>query len=188
MIGVLGLQGSYQMHSNILSAIGINSILVKSEFDLKQCEGLIIPGGESTTISKLMVRYGLIDPIKNFAEKRSVFGTCAGLILMSSYDNDNIESLNILEDVEILRNGWGRQINSFTKNVDIKIKSNIEKFRATFIRAPKIEKVTNSTNIISSIDNNPIMIRQGIHIGTTFHPEMHGDPLVHKYFANIVYE
>ena len=106
---------------------------------------------------------------------------------MSNYNSDNIKSLNIM-DVNILRNGWGRQIHSFTKDIDVNIKQTIKNFKATFIRAPKIKKITNSIDVLSSIDKEPVMIRKGRHIATTFHPEMHGDPLIHKYFLKIINE
>ena len=187
MIGVLALQGNYQMHYNMLSDIGANCLFVKHSEDLKKCKGLIIPGGESTVISKMMVRYNLLNPIKEFSKQNSVFGTCAGLILMSNYKSDNIKSLNIM-NIDILRNGWGRQIDSFSKDIDINIKQTIKIFKATFIRAPKIKKITDSIDILSSIDKEPIMIRKGRHIATTFHPEIHGDPLIHKYFLKIINE
>ena len=187
MIGVLALQGNYHMHCKMLSELNVKNILIRNKDDLKQCDGLIIPGGESTVISKMMDRYNLLNPIKRFSENNSIFGTCAGLILMTNYNFDNIQGLDIL-NIDVLRNGWGRQINSFTDNIDINIDRRIEKFKATFIRAPKIKKVTKSVKILSSINKEPVMVRQGKHIGTTFHPEMHNNPLIHKYFINIINE
>ena len=187
MIGILALQGNYQMHHNMLSHIGERSIFVKTADDLNQCNGLIIPGGESTVISKMMDRYNLLNPIKKFSKNNSVFGTCAGLILMTNYNSNNIKGLNIL-DIDILRNGWGRQINSFTDSININIDKRMNCFKATFIRAPKINKVTKSVKILSSINEEPVMVRQSKHIGTTFHPEMHDNPLIHKYFMNIINE
>ena len=214
MIGVLALQGNYEMHSKILSNIGAKNIFVKTIDDLSKCKGLIIPGGESTVISKMMNRYGLFKPIRKFAENNSVFGTCAGLILMTNYSSDNIESLNIL-NVDILRNGWGSQVHSFTENVEVNLGQVKNFFKATFIRAPRIKKIDSSINILANINNiineakklnvssahfnfiknpnewnakEPIMIRQNYHLATTFHPEMHGDSLIHKYFLQIVNE
>ena len=187
MIGVLALQGNYGMHSEMLSALGEKSVLVKTVRDLSNCKGLIIPGGESTVISKMMLRYNLLDSVKSFAEKNSVFGTCAGLILMGNRSSDNIKTLNII-DVEVARNAWGRQINSFTEEVTINC-FNIEKdFKATFIRAPKIKKITDSVDVLARINKEPVMIKQGRHLATTFHPEMHGDSFIHKYFLKIINE
>ena len=186
MIGVLALQGNYQMHLNMLSSIGQNSMPVKSKNDLLKCDALIIPGGESTVISKLMIRYELFDEIKKFSKKKSIFGTCAGLVLMANDSLKSVDTLNII-DVDILRNAWGRQIESFTKNINIDIDSK-NTFKATFIRAPRIKKIAKSINVLASIDKEPVMIRQGRHLATTFHPEMHNNTLIHKYFLEIVNE
>ena len=187
MVGVLALQGNYQMHSDILSYIGQDSIFVKKTSDLSKCKGLIIPGGESTVISKLMIRYDLLDSIKKFSNTKSIFGTCAGLILMTNYKCDNIDSLNIL-NMDVDRNAWGSQIDSFTENIEVDLGDVKNDFKATFIRAPKIKKISNSITVLSKINKNPVMIREGRHIATTFHPEMHGDPLIHKYFLKIINE
>ena len=185
MIGILALQGNYQMHHNMLSHIGERSIFVKTADDLNQCNGLIIPGGESTVISKMMFRYNLLNPIKEFSKNHSIFGTCAGLILMTNYNSDDIQSLAII-DANILRNGWGRQLDSFTQDIQVNFKEKYKPFKATFIRAPRIKKTGISVNVLSSINKEPIMIREGRHIGTAFHPEIHGDPLIHKYFLKII--
>ena len=103
MVGVLALQGNYQMHLDMLSSVGQNSILVKSKNDLLKCDALIIPGGESTVISKLMIRYSLFDEIKKFSKKKSIFGTCAGLVLMANDTLKSVSTLNII-DVDISRN------------------------------------------------------------------------------------
>ena len=187
MIGVLALQGNYGMHSKFLAHLGQENILVKTVNDLSSCKALIIPGGESTVISKMMLRYDLFDPIKKFAKKKSVFGTCAGLILMAHQSSEGIDTLNII-DVNVSRNAWGRQINSFTKDIKVTFSQTEKNFKATFIRAPKIEKTSTSVNILATINKNPIMIREGRHLATSFHPEMHGDPLIHKYFLKIVNE
>ena len=136
-------------------------------------------------MSKMMVRYGLLKPIKEFAKKNNIFGTCAGLILMSNYSLDGITPLKLI-DVDVLRNGWGRQINSFTENINLNIQENINLFKATFIRAPKIKKVPNTVTVLSCLNDEPIMIRQGRHIATTFHPEMHQDSTIHKYFIDLI--
>ncbi len=172
------------MHQSILSQIGANSILVRYETDLNQCNGLIIPGGESTAISKMLNQYNLFDSIKKFSANNSLFGTCAGLILMSNYDAENVIGLKLL-DVDVSRNGWGRQINSFTEKVDIEINKCNHRFEATFIRAPRIVRVGRSVTVLSKFEKEPIMIQQGRHIATTFHPEMHSSSLLHKYFLEI---
>ena len=185
-IGILSLQGNYQMHSNMLSDLGVKNIFVKTKEDLFKCKALIIPGGESTVISKMMLRYDLFDSIKDFSKRNSVFGTCAGLILMGNSNLNNIKTLNII-DIDVLRNAWGRQINSFTENINLNI-GTAKAFRATFIRAPRIKKINNATDVLAEINKEPIMIKQGRHLATTFHPEMHGDTSIHKYFLNMINE
>ena len=190
MIGILALQGNYQMHSQMLDKLNEKNILIKKKSDLDNCDGLIIPGGESTVMSKMMHKYDLFDSIREFGEEKSIFGTCAGLILMSNYDSEDVVGLSLL-NIEISRNAWGRQINSFTNRVNVNIDSEIKNFKATFIRAPKINQVSQlstSVKILSRFNNEPIMVREGLHIATTFHPEMHNDTLIHKYFLNIVNE
>ena len=185
MIGVLALQGNYQMHRVMLDSIGQENILVRSSKDLACCNGLIIPGGESTVISKLLIRYGLLEPIKNFAKTKGVFGTCAGLILMTGYSSENIRGLDIL-NVDVSRNAWGRQIYSFTESLNIDIFDKMRDFKATFIRAPKINSVGDSVKTLSYFKKEPVMVRQHLHLATTFHPEMHADSSIHKYFIDII--
>jgi len=184
MIGILALQGNYQMHQAMLNKIGAENILIRYELDLNQCTGLIIPGGESTTISKMLSQYNLFNSIKRFSKHNSIFGTCAGLVLMSNYDAESVSGLKLI-DVDVSRNGWGRQINSFTEEVEIRISKDSSQFEATFIRAPRITRVGESVDILSKFKQEAIMIRQGRHIATTFHPEMHNNPLLHKYFLEI---
>ena len=187
MVGVLALQGNYQMHSDVLSSIGQKNIFVKSSEDLLKCKALIIPGGESTVISKMMIRYDLFKPIKDFSNTNSVFGTCAGLVLMSNYNADSIAGLNII-NAEVLRNGWGRQIHSFTENIKVNIDQLEKKIKATFIRAPRIKKVSSSANILANFNKEAVMVREGRHLATTFHPELHNDFTIHKYFLQIINE
>ena len=185
MIGVLALQGNYQMHRVMLDSIGQENILVRSSEDLDCCNGLIIPGGESTVISKLLIRYGLLDSIKNFAKVNGVFGTCAGLILMTNYSSEDIIGLDIL-NIDVSRNAWGRQIYSFTDSLNIDIPDKIKDFKATFIRAPKISSVGDSVKTLSYFNKEPVMVKQDLHLATTFHPEMHADSSIHKYFIDII--
>ena len=157
MIGVLALQGNYEMHCKMLDCIGEKNIFVKNIKDLNCCDGLIIPGGESTVISKMMNRYNLFNSIKKFAEKKSVFGTCAGLILMTDYNSEDVKGLNIL-DVCISRNAWGRQVHSFTDKIEINIYNKYKNFKATFIRAPKINKINKSVKPLSYIGEEVVMV------------------------------
>jgi pyridoxal 5'-phosphate synthase pdxT subunit len=184
-IGVLAIQGGFSKHKNSLRKLDINPLEVKYENQLHDCDGLIIPGGESTTISKLLIKYNLINPIKEFSKRKPIFGTCAGLILMSRNSNDSrVKNLNIL-DVEIERNGWGRQISSFSQM--IKVKQNCDdEIKAIFIRAPKIKNIGSEVEVLSEIKGEPILIKQGIHFGATFHPELTEDTTIHKLFIESI--
>lgn len=184
-IGVLAIQGGFSKHENSLRKINVNPIEVKYEYQLNNCDGLIIPGGESTTISKLLNKYNLINPIKEFAKTKPIFGTCAGLILMSRNSNDSrVENLNII-DVEINRNGWGRQISSFSQMIKIGQNLNYE-IEAIFIRAPKIFNIGEKVEVLAEINGEPVFVKQGIHFGATFHPELTEDITIHKLFIESI--
>ena len=186
MVGILAIQGNYQMHANMLDILNVENVFVKRASDLLKCSSLIIPGGESTVISKLMIKYNLFDLVKDFSINHGVFGTCAGLIMMAKNTLKDVKTLDII-DAEVLRNAWGRQINSFTEKIEIDF-DKVYDFKATFIRAPKIINVSNSVKLLGSMNNEPVIIQQGRHLATTFHPEMHGDTLIHKYFLKMVGE
>ena len=131
-IGILNLQGAFNKHRKILNQIGVENIYVNKASQLKFCSGLIIPGGESTTLSNLIEKEKLFKSLKDFSEKFPIFGTCAGLILMAKNNNDNlIKSLDLI-DIEVSRNAYGRQVDSFIKNIDINIEKKIISTSAIF--------------------------------------------------------
>ena len=180
-IGILALQGNYEMHNQVLDKIGIESVKVRYPKQLDGVEGLVIPGGESTTISKLMNRMGFYKPLRYFANDYPVLGTCTGLILMSEKVVDNeIDSLGLL-DVQIERNGYGRQINSNTVNVDIELNNINYSLPASFIRAPKIVSYESSVKVLAMIDDTPIIVRNNKHMGISFHPELDNISILHEY-------
>jgi len=180
-IGVLAIQGNYDMHSYILERIGIEPIAVKYPFELDTVEGLVIPGGESTTMSKLMNRIGFYKPIKSFANDYPILGTCAGLILMSEKVIDTkIDSLGLF-DIQIERNGYGRQINSNTINVNFELNSINYCLPASFIRAPKIVSYGKSVNVLAMHNDTPIIVTNDKHIGISFHPELDDISILHEY-------
>ena len=181
-IGILALQGNFQKHKLLLDQLGIKSIYVRYASDLDDVNGLIIPGGESTTMTKLLDYSGLFKPIISFAEKNPVLGTCAGLIMMSKSIRNNkyIKPLGIL-DIEVDRNAYGRQLNSFMDIIDIEIEDQIHQAEVLFIRAPKITKVGNSVNIISKYQNEIVAVRSGMHFGFTFHPELNEVTFLHHH-------
>ena len=186
-IGILALQGDYFKHSEVLKSINIDYSYVKNAKDLDGCSGLIIPGGESTAISKLLIEYDLLRSLKKFAEKKHVFGTCAGSIIMSNNSFDNrIVNLNCI-DVEIKRNSWGAQIDSFIDKVEIDLFNKKCFFQGVFIRAPRILK-TNNCVILGTYNDESVLVRNKRHLISTFHPELTGDDLIHRYFVSMINE
>jgi len=186
-IGVLALQGSIQDHIKILKKCKVEAVKVKSPEELHDIDGLIIPGGESTTISKLMKLYGLDTAIKKrYSEGMAIYGTCAGAILLAKeIVNEKMPKLSLM-DISVKRNEYGRQIDSF--ETDLSIHGFDKPFRGVFIRAPVINSYFNGSKILSEFGNNPVMIQQGNLLVTTFHPELTDDKRVHEYFLGIVNE
>ncbi len=180
-VGVLELQGDFELHHNILRELGYSSFSVKDSSDLESLDGLIIPGGESTTMSLLIDAFNLRKSILDFSEENSVLGTCAGLILMSKFieDESKVNPLGIL-DIEVSRNAYGRQIMSNVENIRIESDSKIINMDVTLIRAPKILKVNKNINVIAEIDNSPAAVFDGKHMGLSFHPELNGSTIFHE--------
>ena len=169
-IGVLELQGGYALHHNLLKKIGLNSLPVKSGDDLKQSDGLIIPGGESTTLSLLMKKYNLRESIIKFARHNPVLGTCAGLILMSKVvDDERVDPLGLF-DLSVSRNAYGRQIHSSKKRICFRY-NQVKKieFDSTFIRAPKIKFIGENIDIVANHENLPVAIFAKNLLGLSFH-------------------
>ena len=180
-IGVLSLQGNYEMHNQVLERIGIEPVNVRYPHQLDAVEGLVIPGGESTTIAKLINRMSFYKPLKSFANNHPVLGTCAGLILMSEKVVDaKLEPLGLL-DVQVERNSYGRQINSNTINIEFKLNNNDINIQGSFIRAPKIVSYGNSINVVAMHDKLPIIIKNDKHMGIVFHPELDNISILHEY-------
>ena len=180
-IGVLELQGGYALHHNLLKKIGLNSLPVKSGDDLKQSDGLIIPGGESTTLSLLMKKYNLRESIIKFSRRNPVLGTCAGLILMSKdVDDERVDPLGLFE-LSVSRNAYGRQIHSSKKRIFFRYnKARVIEFDSTFIRAPKIKFIGENVNIVAKHENLPVAIFAKNLLGLSFHPEIDGIDIFHK--------
>ena len=180
-IGVLALQGNYKMHNQVLENIGIKPVSVKYPHELDKVEGLVIPGGESTTMSKLINRMGFYKPIQSFANDYPVFGTCAGLILMSEKVVDTeLGSLGLL-DVQVERNGYGRQINSNTIDIEFELNNMNYTIPGSFIRAPKIVSYGASIKVLAMSDETPIIVKNKKHLGISFHPELDNIPILHEY-------
>ncbi|MFN2594685.1 MAG: pyridoxal 5'-phosphate synthase glutaminase subunit PdxT [Actinomycetota bacterium] len=186
-VGVLALQGDVPEHVRALQAAGATPIEVKDADALAGVDGLIIPGGESTTIGKLVERFGLSEPLRERIDAgMPAWGTCAGLILMAR-DVVGRQSVPVSigsMDVSVERNAYGRQVESFESDIDVK--GFDSPFRAVFIRAPVIESVGRAVEVLASHDGLPVLVRQGLMLGSSFHPEMTGDTRVHELFVGMV--
>ena len=176
-IGILGLQGDYLKHEQLILKLGWDCVRVRYKKDFSSLDGLIIPGGESTTLTKLLKATGLFVPLKEFAETHPILGTCAGLILMSSESSDDRVSLLGLLNIKVERNAFGRQIHSFTAKLDMAESDRI--IQGTFIRAPKISQLGENVEVLAKLDDEPVAVRQGNHIGLAFHPELNNEPIFH---------
>jgi 5'-phosphate synthase pdxT subunit len=186
-IGVLALQGAFREHIYAIEALDAKATAVRLPEQLSDLDGLIIPGGESTAISKLMESYGFYEPIAaRYAEGMAVWGTCAGAILIAKDVVDGVEgqrSLGLM-DIAVRRNAYGRQIDSF--EVDLAFAHIGEPFRGIFIRAPWLERVAEGIEILSAHEGHACAARGDRLMATTFHPELTGDPRVHRFFVTNV--
>lgn len=181
-VGILALQGAYQKHVDSLLALGIKSQLIRKSSQLENCSALILPGGESTSISLLLQENGLYEAIKAFAKNNPVMGVCAGMILMASEVDDKRVTPLALMPFKALRNFYGRQVHSFT--ADIKLSFDSKVFKAPFIRAPGIEKLSSEITVLATHNNEPVMIGSDRHIALSFHPELTDDTRIHEYWLD----
>jgi len=189
-IGVLALQGDFAEHLASLNRLGVETIEVRLPKHLEGLDGLIIPGGESTTIGKLATDFGLIDALRQFGMEKAIWGTCAGAIFLSK-DVRHHQPLLGLMDIFIERNAFGRQVASFETDLEIPVfqenSSGDRPFHAIFIRAPLIEKVQGSAQILAKLpDGRIVAAQQGRLLATSFHPELTGDDRFHRYFLSLV--
>ena len=181
-VGVLALQGDFVRHQDMLVSLGCRVRAVRYTSDLEGLDGLVIPGGESTTISKQLDRSHLREAVSSFARERPVMGTCAGLILMARDPSDSrVNSLNLL-DVVVSRNSWGRQVHSFTTPLEVQLNGRHDTVPAVFIRAPRIQEVGPEVEVLARIKNEPVLVCQGRHLGAAFHPELTNDTSIHRLF------
>jgi len=186
-IGVLALQGAFIEHEQALGRLGVATCEVRRPSQLEGLDGLIIPGGESMTMGKLAVQYGLLEPIRAMAAAgKPLWGTCAGMILMAKDIGRNQPLLGLM-DVQVKRNAFGRQVDSFETDLHvpaIATPDDAGPFRAVFIRAPLVESVGDGVEVLARLDNGVIVAaRQGRLLATSFHPELSGDDRFHRYFA-----
>jgi len=184
-VGVLELQGNYSLHHKVFSDLGIKSKGVKLPKHLDGVDGLVIPGGESTTMSLLLETFKLREPIKDFAKNKPIMGTCAGLIMMAKkIENETkVVPLDIL-DITVNRNAYGRQIMSKKVPINLELNNESIHLHATLIRAPKITKISDNVMVINMIKNSPAVVLQGMHLGMSFHPELNGITIFHEILFN----
>jgi 5'-phosphate synthase pdxT subunit len=184
-IGVLALQGDFREHMHMLQQAGAQGCEVRLAEHLEGLDGLIIPGGESTTIGKLAEDFHLMEPLRRFGEKKAVWGTCAGAIFLSR-DARRKQPLLGLMDITVERNAFGRQIASFETDIDVPALGNGRLYHAIFIRAPLIESVNGGARVLAHLpDGRIVAAQQGRLLATSFHPELTGDDRFHRYFATI---
>lgn len=185
-IGVLALQGAFREHRRILEECGCEAIEVRKEEELQQVQGLIIPGGESTTIGKLMVDFNLLDKIQQRVSLgMPVFGTCAGLIVLAKDIAGSAQPRLGLMEITAKRNAFGRQIASFEADLNIPALGQ-EAYKAIFIRAPFIEKSGAKVEVLAKFEDKVVLARQGNMLAAAFHPELTNDTRLHQYFINMV--
>lgn len=186
-IGVLALQGDFQKHLEMLARLpNVTSFPVRTRDDVLRCDGLIIPGGESTTVGKLMARYGMDEAIKQrAAEGMPVFGTCTGMILLAAQIERSDQPRLELMDITVRRNAFGRQVDSFETDVQVNCLGP-KPVRAIFIRAPFVTQAGSEVDVLARLDAGEIvMVRQGRCLAAAFHPELTEDTRVHEYFVGL---
>ena len=188
IIGILGFQGDFLEHQQILNQLGVKTIIIKNKIDLEKIDGLIIPGGESTTIKRFIEKKNMLKPLKKFIleDKKYVMGTCAGAIILSKKTVSKgqiVDGIIPAMDIVTERNSYGSQINSFIKTIKLK---EIGEYNCIFIRAPKILKVNHGI-VFGYENNNPIMVRNENILICTFHPELENSD-IHKYFLDNLFK
>jgi 5'-phosphate synthase pdxT subunit len=185
IIGVLALQGAFIEHEQRLRALGVETRQVRLPEHLRDLDGLIIPGGESTTIGKLATSYGLIEPLRAFAAQKPTWGTCAGMIFLARDIGIDRQPILGLMDITVNRNAFGRQIDSFETDLIIKPLGE-PAFHAVFIRAPVVVRAGAAVDVLATLEDGRIVaVQQGHLLATAFHPELTADDRLHRYFLSL---
>jgi 5'-phosphate synthase pdxT subunit len=187
-IGVLSLQGDFEAHGKAAERAGAEVVYVRTADDLQDLDGLIIPGGESTTMLKLLNAENMLEPLAEFGRRKPIFGTCAGAILLASRVSNPAQQSLGLVDLAIERNAYGRQIDSRVVNIDAHA-SFVERtgpgsIEAVFIRAPIIRELGPEARVLAEYDGDPVLVEEGRHLISTFHPELTKDSRVHELFLS----
>jgi len=186
-IGVLALQGDFAEHGSVLRRLGSEALEVRRPEELSGLDGLIIPGGESTTVSRLMAEYDLAEPLRRLAQNSfPVWGTCAGMIVLARHASDLEWPTLAALDIAVRRNAFGRQVDSFETDLTVPCLG-AAPFHAVFIRAPIVEEVGDGVEVLASLeDGRVVAVRQGAALATSFHPELTADDRFHRYFLELV--
>jgi len=185
-VGILSLQGDFAAHGAAVERAGATAVYVRDRHQMADLDGMVIPGGESTTMLKLLHYDDLVGALAEFGHRKPIFGTCAGAILMANHVvNPEQESLRLM-DIEVERNAYGRQVDSRVTEIDpepeFAARTGPGKLEAVFIRAPIIRRVGDSARVLASYQGDPVLVEQGPHMVATFHPELTSDPRVHRLF------
>ncbi len=185
-VGVLSLQGDFAAHGAALDRAGAEPVMVREADQLRDLDGLVIPGGESTTMLKLLRFENLFEPLVDFGRRKPMFGTCAGAILMANeVSSPQQESLGLM-DIGVERNAYGRQVDSRVAEIDpdgeFRDRTAPGKLEAVFIRAPIIRRVGGNAKVLARYQGDPVLVEQGRHLVATFHPELTSDPRIHRLF------
>jgi len=189
-VGVLALQGDFQAHARALEEAGARSCLVRKAAELEGLDGLVIPGGESTTMLRLLEDEGLFEPLREFGRVRPVFGTCAGAILLAREVSHPAQPALALMDIAVERNAYGRQIESrvvrLGPEAEFARQAGDGELEAVFIRAPIIRRTGPGVRVLLRYLGDPVLVAQGLHLAATFHPELSADRRVHRLFLHIL--
>ncbi|MBN2279825.1 MAG: pyridoxal 5'-phosphate synthase glutaminase subunit PdxT [Candidatus Marinimicrobia bacterium] len=181
-VGILGLQGAFHKHQKMLERLSVNPIIIRYPEEIEKCQGIILPGGESTTMTKLLKSMALFEPLQKY--NGPMFGTCAGAILLSTgCDDPRVDHLAKIP-VQTSRNAFGRQIESFV--APIQIKDFDSDFQGVFIRAPQFEKIIGTIEVLGRLNQQPVFLKYGNVLVSSFHPELTDDIRIHQYFLNLI--
>jgi 5'-phosphate synthase pdxT subunit len=188
MVGVLALQGAFAKHMAMLRSIQVKNKLVRRPQDLRDCDALVIPGGESTAMTKRIDFIDLRESLLEFSEKKPIFGTCAGLVLMAQeIVGSSMNPLGLL-DVAVERNGFGRQYESFSAEISLSLSEIKGSFQGVFIRAPRLKHVGKGVAVLAAFGGEPVLVQQNHFLAASFHPELTDNPAIHRFFMNLVRE
>lgn len=187
VVGVLALQGAFAKHIEMLQKLGIATKEVRRPEDLNDCDALIIPGGESSVILRQIRFIEFENALKKFSTQNPIFGTCAGCILMSKdVIGGSVQPFNLI-DVQVERNAFGRQAESFQTDIELNLAGeHSRRIPAIFIRAPRIRSYGPDIKVLARYEDEPVLVQQGIHLASTFHPELTGNTTIHRYFLTLI--